>query len=96
MKKERWSGPGTVKEVVYDAVIEYTSGDANVKFEPKEIVELVLMKHPTFNPRTVRCQLSAACPNHRSYHHHPSVKERYYWLIEDGVYRLYNPETDGK
>ena len=96
MKKERWSGPGTVKEVVYDAVLEFTSGDAIVEFKPIEIVNQVLKKHPTFKPGTVRYQLIAACPNHRSYHHHPSIKENYYWLVEDGVYRLYKPETDKK
>ncbi len=91
---ERWSGPKRVKEVVYDAVIEITSGDPNVEFTQKEVCNEVLNKYPDFNERTVRRQIGAACPNSPTSRNYPSITETYYWKVRRGIYRLYNPETD--
>ena len=49
--------PKRVKEVVYDAVIEITSGDPNVEFTPKEVCDEVLNKYPDFNRK------NSAAPN---------------------------------
>ena len=90
----QWAGDKGVRDVVLEAVREFTGGDVNVEFAPKEITALVLEKYPDFNKNTVTHQLTAACPNHDSYHYH-SGNYKYYWKIGTGKYRLYNSETDG-
>lgn len=89
----QWSGDKGVRDVVLEAVQEFTGGDVNTEFTTKEIIALILEKYPDFNKNTVTAQLGAACPNAGTYHHH-SGKYKYYWKIGTGKYRLYDPEKD--
>ena len=82
-----------VKDVVLEAVQEFTKGDVNAEFTPKDIFALILEKYPDFKKNTVSGQLSAGCPNHGSYHYH-SGNYKYYWKLGTGKYRLYDPEKD--
>ena len=86
----QWSGNKGVRDVVLEAVQEFTKGDVNVEFAPKEIVKRVLEKYPDFNRSTVTTQLGAACPNHGGFR----GNYKYYWKIGTGRYRLYDPERD--
>ena len=89
----RWSGDKKVREVVFEAVHELTGGDPNVEFALPEVITSIWKKFPNFNKRTARAQLYAACPNHSSYHGY-SGDYKYYWQVEKGKYRLYDPERD--
>ena len=89
----RWSGDKPVRDVVWEAVQEFTRKDTNTEFSPKEIFALIRKKHPDFKVGTVHGQLTAGCPNHASYHSH-SGNYKYYWWVRRGTYRLYNPESD--
>lgn len=89
----QWSGDKGVRDVVLETVQEFTKGDVNVEFAPKQIATLVLEKYPDFNRSTVTAQLGAACPNHGGFRWH-SGKYKYYWKIGTGKYRLYDPERD--
>lgn len=90
----RWSRDKPVREVVREGVNEFTDGDKEVEFTPKEILEVISKKYPDFNPGTVRGQLVAGCPNHPSQKYH-STKSEYYWRVGSGKYRLYDPNRDG-
>ena len=98
-RQERSSSPSRpprdkgVREVVLEAVQEFTGGDVNVEFTTTEIITRVLKKDPDFKKATVRAQLIAGCPNHGSYRHH-SGNYKYYWKIGTGKFRLYDPEKD--
>ena len=89
----RWSGDKPVRDVVWEAVQELTGGNPNTEFAPKQVSALILQKYPDFKLSNVGTELTAGCPNHRSYHHH-SGNHKYYWWIRPGSYRLYNPESD--
>jgi hypothetical protein len=62
-KEDRWSDPKSVKEVVREAVDEMTKGTPSLIFTPKEVAEHIHKQYPSFNSATVRCQLTACCPN---------------------------------
>lgn len=89
----RWSGDKPVREVVLEAVQELTKKDTKVEFTHKEVYLIILKKYPDFKAATVRGQLTAGCPNHASYRHHPG-NYKYYWWIRPGIYRLYDPKRD--
>lgn len=89
----RWSGEKPVKEIVWEAVREVAGKDKNYVFSPKEITERIREQYPSFNKSTVGCQLIAACVNHKSRHHYPGGEDRYWWL-EQGKYRIYDPDQD--
>lgn len=89
----QWSGDKGVRDVVLEAGQEFTGGDVNAEFTTKEIIALILEKYPDFKKNTAAAQLSAACPNAGTYHHH-SGNYKYYWRIGTGKYRLYDPERD--
>lgn len=89
----QWRGDKGVREIVLEAVQEFTQGNINVEFTPKKITVFILEKYPDFNKNTVGAQIIAGCPNHGSYDHH-SGNYRYYWKIGIGKYRLYDPEKD--
>ncbi len=91
---DRWSGDKPVREVVREAAYEFTGGDKEKEFTPKELFEIILKKYPDFKTATVQGQLIAGCPNHNSQKHH-STKNNYYWRVGVGTYRLYDPERDG-
>ena len=92
-QNSRWSGDKGVRDVVWEAVQEFTGGDVNVEFAPKDIIALALEKYPDFNKNTVTLQLGAWCPNAKAFRSH-SGKYKYYWKVGTGRYRLYNPEKD--
>ena len=89
----QWSGDKGVREVVLEAVQEFTRGDVNVEFTQKDIAALILEKYPDFKKNTITGQISAGCPNRGSYRHHAG-NYKYYWKIRTGKYRLYDPERD--
>ena len=87
---ERWSGK-SVRIVVLEAVQKLTGGDTNVEFAPKDVYTQILKEYPDFNENSVRPQLMADCPNHRSYSHYPGEYHYYFW-VRHGIYRLLDPE----
>ena len=89
-QRTRWRGDKGVRDVVWEAVQEVTSGDVNVEFESEEIIAQILKKHSDFNSSTVNTQLGMACPNCGSFQGH----YKYYWKIGTKKYRLYDPEKD--
>lgn len=92
---ERWNGK-PAKDIVREAVQEIVASDQTKSFAPKEVVAKVLGKHPDFNKSTITCQLIADCVNHTSRHHYPGGQRDYYWWLQKGKYRLFNPSTDKK
>ncbi len=92
---QRWSGEKPVKQVVWEAVIEFTNKDKTKVFSPKDIAQIILKKYPTFNKSTIGCQIIADCVNHTSRHHYPGGEDRYWW-IEKGKYRLFDTSRDEK
>ncbi len=90
---KRWSGDKPVKQVVWEAVQEFTGGSMMVNFSPKDIRTTVQSKYPDFNKDTVDAQIAADCVNHASRHHYPGGEDRY-WRVEQGKYKLFDPETD--
>ena len=93
LQSSRWSGDKGARDAVKEAVDELTEGKTNVEFTMKEITAFIRKKYPDFNKNTVIGQITAGCPNHDSYHHHTG-NYKYYWKIETGKYRLYDPEKD--
>ena len=89
----RSPGDKGVREIVLEAVQEFTGGDVNTEFTLKEITSFILDKYVDFKKNTVGAQIIAGCPNHGSYHHHSGNYE-YYWKIGTGKYRLYDAERD--
>ena len=89
----RWSGNKGVRDVVLEAVQEFTRGDVNVEFTLKEIKVFILQKYPDFKEKTAGAQIVAGCPNHGAYDSHAG-NYKYYWKIGTGKYRLYDPEKD--
>jgi len=90
---ERWSGDKPVKVVVWETVRDLTQGNKDHIFTPKDVIQIIMQKYPTFNKSIIRCQIISDCVNHNSRHHYPSGEDRY-WLVEKGKYRLYEPERD--
>ena len=91
----RWSGDKAARDVVLEAVQEFTRQDANVEFTLTQIYEHIRKKFPDFNGATVGGQITAGCPNHPSYHHHQG-NYKYYWRSGYGTYRLYDPQRDDR
>ena len=90
----RWTGNKGVREVVKEAVDEFTNGNTTVEFSINEVRNFIQNEYPTFKSSTVSGQITAGCTNHNSKGHHPSSKHNYYWRIGNGKYRLYDPLTD--
>lgn len=87
---DRWSGK-PAKDIVREAVLEIVNSDTKKSFAPKEVVAKVLGKYPEFNRSTITCQLIADCVNHTSRHHYPGGQRDYYWWLQKGKYRLFDP-----
>lgn len=90
---QRWAGEKPVKQVVWESVEEFTKGDKNKIFSPKDICQIILQKYPNFNKNTVGCQIISDSVNHTSRHHYPGGEDRYWW-VEKGKYKLYDSLTD--
>lgn len=86
----KWSGDKPVRQVVWEAVQEFTGVNPGRNFAPKDIAELVLKRYPTFNRATINCQITSDCVNHPSRNHYPGGQDRY-WRLSKGVYRLVVP-----
>ena len=86
----RWSGP-PVREVVWEAVQDFTGGDVNVEFAIKDIEAVALERYPDFKVSNVGAEITAGCVNSASRHHHSPDIDRY-WKVARGVYRLYESD----
>ena len=88
---DRWAGP-PVKQVVWEAVLEFTNGDANVEFTNQDIKSICLRRYPNFKERNVEAQVISDCVNHpsRDHHYHSESSEDRYWRVSRGKYRLYH------
>ena len=92
----RWSEPVKVKDVIRDAVLKITGGDKAVTFSPVDVYNELIKQYPDINSNTVRCQIIQDCVNHTSRKHYPSGQQDIYYRIDKGLFRLYDPEKDGK
>lgn len=90
---QRWNGEKPVKQVVWEAVQSITASKKKKIFAPKQIYQEITKIYPNFNQNTVNCQLIADCVNHNSRHHYPGGND-YYWWVQRGKYRLFEPGTD--
>ena len=89
----RWSADKRVKQVVWEAVQEFTGGDADKEFAIKDLKPVISDKHPDFKMANVGAEIASGCVNHPSRHHYRGADD-WYWRIATGRYRLYNPEMD--
>ncbi|GAB6060628.1 DUF7669 domain-containing protein [Desulfonatronum parangueonense] len=89
----RWTGPKTVKQIVWECVKEFTKGETSKTFTPKDIIDLIHKTIPEIKRSTIRCQIISDSVNHPSRHHYPSGVDRYLRL-DKGEYRLYDPGND--
>lgn len=89
----RWSGDKSVKQVVREAVQEFTGGDADIEFAIKDLKPVISDKHPDFKMVNVGAEVASGCVNHPSRHHYRGADD-WYWRIATGRYRLYDPEKD--
>ncbi len=92
----RWTGPGKVKDVIRDAVMKIVDGDKNATFSPVDVYNELIKEYPDVNSNTVRCQVIQDCVNHSSRKHYPSGQQDYYYRIDKGLFRLYDPAKDGQ
>ncbi len=81
------------RQVVLEAVQELTEGDTNVEFAPKDVKTRISEKFPSFPLAPVNYNIRVDTVN-QSIYDVISVAERNYWCVEEGVYRLYDPEKD--
>ena len=87
----QWSGDNPSHQVVWEAVQEFTNGDANVEFAPKDIDQVVLGKG--FKTGPVRWRIRGGCVNFPNRDYYSRGEDRY-WNVSRGKYRLYDPEKD--
>lgn len=92
-RSSRWSDDKPVKQVVWEAVQEFTGGDADIEFAIKDLKPVISDKHPDFKMVNVGAEIASGCVNHPSRHHCRGADD-WYWRIATGRYRLYNPEKD--
>jgi hypothetical protein len=83
-----------VKQVVWEGVQELTQGKTDVEFSIKEVTTTILKKNPDFKQGTVNWQMTMNTVNNPSGGYHSSDTDDYYWRVERGKYRLYDPERD--
>lgn len=76
---------------VWEAVREFTDGDANVEFTLIDIEQVVSKKD--FNPNPVRNRIRGGCVNFSKRDQYSKGEDRY-WNVSRGWYRLYDPERD--
>ena len=90
MNTDRWVGP-PVKQVVWEAVLEFTKGDANIVFTNQDIKSVCLRRYLNFKERNVAAQIISDCVNHfsRDHHYHSESSEDRYWRVSRGKYRFY-------
>lgn len=92
-KTKRQSGEELTHQMVWEAVQEFTNGDINVKFELKDIEQVVSEKYPGCDKNRVRYRLRSCCVDFPTRSHYPRGEDRYLW-VKKNEYRLYDPEED--
>jgi hypothetical protein len=92
----RWHQPVKVKDVIHDAILKITEGQKTSTFSPVDVYNELVKEYPEINSNTVRCQIIQDCVNHTSRKHYPSGQQDYYYRIDKGLFRLYDPEKDGQ
>ncbi len=92
----KWNEPVKVKDVIRDAVMRITGGDKIANFTSADVYNELIKQYPDINSNTVRCQIIQDCVNHSSRKHYPSGQQDNYYRIDKGLFRLYDPEKDGK
>ena len=92
----RWNQPVKIKKLVHDAVKNITGNNYNNTFSPADVYKLLVKEYPEINRSTVGCQVIQDCVNHTSRKHYPGGQQDLYYKVDKGVFRLYNPEKDGK
>ena len=84
----------SVDQATWEAVREFTKGDPNVKFTLIDIEQILSEKYPDLaKSSSPRNRIRGSCVNFQSRRNYPKGEDRY-WLVEKGVYRLYDPEND--
>jgi hypothetical protein len=92
----RWSGDKTASEVIYETAQSLLDERDKDTFSPSEVYYEILKTYPDFNRATTNAQIIADCVNHPSRKHYQSTAHDYYFRVERGTYRLYDPQRDGK
>ncbi|MYB63997.1 hypothetical protein F4X73_04860 [Candidatus Poribacteria bacterium] len=92
-QSSRWSGHKKVRDVVRDAVRVLTQDKTDVEFTIKDVNSVIHKTDSNFKNNTTGPQITQDCVNHPSRKHHTS-KHNYYWRVERGKYRLFDPEKD--
>jgi len=92
----RWGGVEKVKDVIHRGVLDFTNNDKTKTFSPKDIIKFLLETYPDINTSTIRCQIIQDCVNHTSRRHYPSGQQDLYYRVDKGIYRIYDPNNDGK
>lgn len=91
-----WSGGDkSASDVIYETVIQLLQQPGKETFTPSEVYHEILKTYPNFNKGTNGDQIIADCANHPSRKHYGGQHPDYYFRVERGVYRLYNPQQDG-
>ena len=84
----------SVDQATWEAVREFTKGDPNVKFTLIDIEQILSEKYPDLaKSSSPRNRIRGSCVNFQSRRNYPKGEDRF-WLVEKGVYRLYDPEND--
>lgn len=76
---------------VWEAVQEFTNGDANVEFTLIDIEGVVSKKD--FNPNPVRNRIRGGCVNFSKRYQYSRGEDKY-WNVSRGKYRLYDRKKD--
>ena len=92
----RWSEKVKIKDVIKETVMKLTGGDKDATFTSSDVYNELVKKYPDINSNSVRCTIIQDCVNHTSRNHYPSGQQDLYFRIDKGVFRLYDPDQDGK
>ncbi|MYC75304.1 hypothetical protein F4X10_05955 [Candidatus Poribacteria bacterium] len=80
---ERWSGPIPVNQIVWEAGLAFTGGDAGIEFAIKDIKSITLKKYPNFKENNVEPEINIYCVNSPSRHRYSGNEDRY-WRVGYG------------
>lgn len=92
----KWNGEIKVKDIVYYGVTILTNNDKSKTFSQNDIKNLLLGIFPDIKLNSIGCRIIQDCVNHTSRNHYPSGQQDFYFRVSNGIYRLYDPEKDGK
>lgn len=80
--------PGTsMFDLLLASAQEFLRRKKHNRFSGLQLYEIAREKYPGLNKRSLMTRLTAATPNHPSYHHHISHKD-YFSRIAPGIYSL--------